>query len=105
MSTVRAQKRTFVLLTALCTVADFVSYISRINLGAAMIEIVAPGFAEKTPGRSENPGQPVAAGGESFRNGDLVSRSPAQRICSGRGKKRSYPFFCRKRVIFAFKSL
>lgn len=35
-------------LTALCTAAYFVSYISRINLSAAMVEIVASGFAPET---------------------------------------------------------
>ena len=46
MSTaVTADKRSFVQLTALCTLAYFVSYISRINLGAAMVEIVRSGFS------------------------------------------------------------
>lgn len=44
----RIHKRAFIALTALCTAAYFVSYISRINLSAAMVEIVASGFAEKT---------------------------------------------------------
>lgn len=44
----RAQKHAFAALTALCTLAYFVSYLSRINLSAAMVEIVASGFAEKT---------------------------------------------------------
>ena len=35
-------------LTALCTAAYFVSYISRINLSALMVEIVARGFAPET---------------------------------------------------------
>ena len=35
-------------LTALCTAAYFVSYISRINLSAAMVEIAASGFAPET---------------------------------------------------------
>ena len=44
----RAQKRAFLVLSLLCTAAYFVSYVSRINLGAAMVELVACGFAEKT---------------------------------------------------------
>jgi len=38
----------FVSLTALCTLAYFVSYISRINLGASMVELVAIGYAPQT---------------------------------------------------------
>lgn len=44
----RTQKHASGALTALCTLAYFVSYLSRINLSAAMVEIVACGFAEKT---------------------------------------------------------
>lgn len=48
-ATARARSAAFWRLTALCTVVYFVSYISRINLGAAMVEIVRIGFApEKT---------------------------------------------------------
>lgn len=38
----------FVSLTALCTLAYFVSYISRINLSASMVELVAIGYAPQT---------------------------------------------------------
>lgn len=51
MTDAAAQMRraAFVRLTALCTVVYFVSYISRINLSAAMVEIVKTGFSpEKT---------------------------------------------------------
>ena len=44
----RAQRRLFLGLSMLCTAAYFVSYVSRINLSAAMVELVACGFAEKT---------------------------------------------------------
>ena len=45
----KARKRAYIGLTALCTLAYFVSYISRINLGAAMVEVVRVGFSpEKT---------------------------------------------------------
>lgn len=49
MSTATQSRKTlFVSLTALCTLAYFVSYISRINLSAAMVEMIATGFAPKT---------------------------------------------------------
>ncbi len=41
----QTRKAAFVRLTALCTVVYFVSYISRINLSAAMVEIVKSGFS------------------------------------------------------------
>ncbi len=41
----KSRRTAFIQLTALCTVVYFVSYISRINLSAAMVEIVASGFA------------------------------------------------------------
>lgn len=41
----QTRKAAFVRLTALCTVLYFVSYISRINLSAAMVEIVKSGFS------------------------------------------------------------
>lgn len=45
----QTRRNAFVHLTALCTVVYFVSYISRINLSAAMVEIVKSGFSpEKT---------------------------------------------------------
>jgi len=40
-----SRKSAFVRLTALCTVVYFVSYISRINLSATMVELVRSGFA------------------------------------------------------------
>ena len=39
------RKSAFIRLTALCTVVYFVSYISRINLSATMVELVRSGFA------------------------------------------------------------
>ena len=39
--------RSFLLLTGLCTLAYFISYISRINLSASVIELVRTGFAGK----------------------------------------------------------
>ena len=45
MMTAKERKSAFIKLTALCTVVYFTSYISRINLGAAMVELVASGFA------------------------------------------------------------
>ncbi|MBQ2954325.1 MAG: MFS transporter [Clostridia bacterium] len=42
-----AYRRRFIRLTALCTFAYFVSYLSRINLAAVMVEIVSTGFAGK----------------------------------------------------------
>ena len=40
-------KQNYIRLTALCTAAYFTSYISRINLAAVMVELIASGFAEK----------------------------------------------------------
>lgn len=48
MSSTHRNRRDFVLLTALCTAAYFVSYVSRVNLSATMVEMIASGFAEKT---------------------------------------------------------
>ena len=42
-----AYRRRFIRLTALCTFAYFVSYLSRINLEAVMVEIVSTGFTGK----------------------------------------------------------
>lgn len=41
----QTRRAAFIRLTALCTVVYFVSYISRINLSAAMVEIVNSGFS------------------------------------------------------------
>lgn len=50
MTTAEAQTRrqAFIRLTALCTIVYFVSYISRINLSAAMVEIVRTGFSPES---------------------------------------------------------
>jgi OPA family glycerol-3-phosphate transporter-like MFS transporter len=41
------QKHKFIGLTALCTAVYFVSYLSRVNLAAVMVELIQCGFAEK----------------------------------------------------------
>ena len=45
-----AQKRKFILLTALCTGVYFTSYVSRINLAAVMVELIQSGFTGKQTG-------------------------------------------------------
>jgi sugar phosphate permease len=42
-----AAQKTFIRLTALCTMAYFASYISRINLSACMVEMVRAGFGPR----------------------------------------------------------
>lgn len=42
------RKKAFVKFTALCTVVYFVSYISRINLGATMVALVESGFSSES---------------------------------------------------------
>lgn len=41
------EKQRYIRLTVLCTAVYFVSYISRINLAAVMVEVIQSGFAEK----------------------------------------------------------
>jgi len=41
-------KQQYIRLTALCTAVYFISYVSRINLAAVMVELIHSGFAEKT---------------------------------------------------------
>ena len=82
--TKRNDSRSFILLTALCTVIYFVSYISRINLSASVIELVRTGFASKELAALALSINAITYGGGQIISGYLGDKyKPQNVICCG----------------------